>query len=51
MLAAAPGGELGLIGLVVLLIMAVLVIGLIIYMIPTGTPENSAAIQCRTGII
>ncbi len=34
MLAAAPGGELGLIGLVVLLIMAVLVIGLIIYMIP-----------------
>ena len=34
MLAAASGGELGLIGLVVLLIMAVLVIGLIIYMIP-----------------
>ena len=34
MLAAVPGGELGLIGLIVLLIMAVLVIGLIIYMIP-----------------
>ncbi|MBR2356718.1 MAG: flotillin-like protein FloA [Lentisphaeria bacterium] len=34
LLASAPGGSLGVIGLIVLLVIAVLVIGLIIYMIP-----------------